>query len=135
MKRITALAAASVFASSAAVVTAPAVHAQAAEAMTEAQAEQVARSLDHSTLDAAVEAGDIVAIEGGYALTSSGVSAASASGLLVSPALIPIAAGFAVAVIGLGVVAVVDDDSVATQTPPQTPPVTPPVTTPGTPSS
>lgn len=132
MNRITAIAVASIFASSAAVFTAPALHAQAAEAMTQSQAEQVARGMEHGSLDAAVEAGDIVAVDGGYALTSSGLSKASAAGLLVSPALIPIAAGFAVAIIGIGVVAIIDDDSVGPQTPPQTPPVTPPVTPPAT---
>lgn len=135
MKKITSLALASIFASSAAVFTAPVAYAQAAEAMTQAQAQQVARSLGHSSLQAAVEAGEIVSVSGGYALSSAGLSSASAAGLLVSPALIPIAAGFGVAIVGLGIVAIVDDDSV--DAPPATPPTTPatPPTTPATPSS
>lgn len=138
MKRISAIAVASLFASSAAVLTAPAVHAQSAEAMSEAQASQLASGMNHSSLNAAVQAGDIVAVEGGYALTSAGVAKASAAGLLVSPALIPIAIGFGVAIVGIGIVAVSDDDSAA-QAAPQTapatapataPPATPPATTP-----
>lgn len=122
MRKTTSTFAALLFAFSSVFLTAPAAHGQGSEAMTEAQAEQVSRSLGHSSLDAAVEAGDVVSANGGYALTSSGLANASAAGLLVSPALIPIAVGFGVAFVGLGVVAVADDDSVGA-------PVTPGTTT------
>lgn len=122
MRKTTSSIAALLLAFSSVFLTAPIAHAQGSEAMTDAQAEQVSRGLGHGSLDEAVEAGDVVAVNGGYALTSSGLANASSAGLLVSPALIPIAVGFGVAFVGMGVVAVADDDSAGA-------PVTPGTTT------
>lgn len=113
MKKAFAFGAAAVLAASMGPLAyAPAVMAQPAnsEAMSQAQAEDVSRELGYNSVDEAVAAGDLVAIDGGYALTSAGVQAAQSMGVLVSPALIPVAIGAAVAIVGIGLVAVVDDD-------------------------
>ena len=132
MKKAFAFGAAAVFAASTGpMVYAPVVMAQPAnsEAMSQAQAEDLSRELGPDSVDEAVAAGDLVAIDGGYALTSAGLQAAEGAALLVSPALIPVAIGAAVAIIGIGLVAVIDDDDAGVAGTDTTTGTTPPGTT------
>ena len=132
MKKAFAFGAAAVMAASMGPLAyAPAAMAQPAnsEAMSQAQAEDVSRELGYESVDEAIAAGDIVAIDGGYALTPAGLQAVRGAGLLVSPALIPVAIGAAVAIIGIGLVAVIDDDDAGVAGTDTTTGTTPPGTT------
>ena len=81
---------------------APAVAQSSADAINSEQARELSSRLGHDSLEDAQAAGHIAAVDGGYALTPAGLEAARAAGLLVSPALIPVAVGTAVAIVGLG---------------------------------
>ena len=94
MKKTAIVLAASAFAGTSAFTHAPLVLAQQSRAMSQAEANQVANSLGQANVDEAVEAGYIVQVDGGYALTSRGLQAAEGAGLLVSKSLIPLAVGF-----------------------------------------
>ena len=83
MKKTAIVLAAGAFAGTSALTHSPILFAQESRAMSQAEADQVANGLGHANVDKAIEAGHIVQIDGGYALTSRGMKAANAAGLLV----------------------------------------------------
>lgn len=117
MKRLISLVMAGALVAAVGIAHPPAVMAQAGGAQegtqegiyTKEQADQLARELGHDDADDAVASGLLAQREGGYVLTGRGLAAARDAGLLMSPALIPLGVGLAVAIVGIGLIVILDD--------------------------
>lgn len=113
MKRLISLVMAGALVAAVGITHPPAAMAQTGGAQegiyTKEQADQLARELGHDDADDAVAAGLMARSEGGYALTARGLAAARDAGLLMSPALIPLGIGLAVAIVGIGLIVILDD--------------------------